>query len=73
MAKEKKATRKFKQQKLKGELERRKKVKDFKVKTGKKNSPAGHKGGKGAAGAAAAANGREAPHKATESEKNTKK
>jgi len=70
MGKEKKATRKFKQQKLKGELERRKKVKDFKTKTGKKNSPAGHKGGKNAT-AATAAHG--APHKATESEKNTKK
>jgi len=68
MGKEKKATRKFKQQKLKGELERRKKVKDFKTKTGKKNSPAGHKGGKGAA-----ADAHGAPHKATESEKNTKK
>lgn len=32
MGKEKKATRKFKQQKLKGEIERRKKVKDFKGK-----------------------------------------
>ena len=72
MGKEKKATRKFKQQKLKGELERRKKVKDFK---GKKPGGGGkpQKKHTGAAGKSSNGEDGKGAKKVTESEKSSQR